>query len=63
VAEVEQLAGPGRPPYDVPGGLPDDTAPQGLGTVDAWTWVRLVAGAAAVLLASGGALLVVRANR
>ncbi len=50
-------------PYDVPGGLPDDTAPQGLAAVDGWVWLMLATGAAATVLVAVGGLLVVRANR
>jgi hypothetical protein len=63
VDEVERVAGSGRPPYDVPGGLPDDTAPQGLAAVDGWVWLMLATGAAATVLVAIGGLLVVRANR
>lgn len=63
VAEVEAVTGPGRPPYDVPGGLPDDSGEHGLGTLGPWAWT-LVAGSAAVLLLLGCVgVLVVRANR
>lgn len=61
--EVERVAGSGRPPYDVPGGLPDDTAAQGLGAVDGWGVVLLATGAAAAVLVAIGGVLVVRANR
>lgn len=63
LAEVEQVAGDGRPPYDVPGGLPDDTAEHGLGSVSGWVWLLLGTGAALVLLLGIGGVAVARANR
>ena len=63
LAEVERVAGDGRPPYDVPGGLPDDTAHHGLGTVSGWVWLMLGTGVVAVLLFATGGLAAVRANR
>jgi hypothetical protein len=63
VADVEAVTGPGRPPYDVPGGLPDDSGEHGLGTLGPRAWT-LVAGSAAVLLLLGCVgVLVVRADR
>lgn len=63
VAEVEAVTGPGRPPYDVPGGLPDDSGEHGLGALGPGAWT-LVAGSAAVLLLLGCVgVLVVRADR
>jgi hypothetical protein len=45
IAEVELLTGAGRPPYDVPGGLPDDTASMGVfADVDRWQVVMVGAG-------------------
>lgn len=63
VAEVERVAGDGRPPYDVPGGLPDDTAPQGIRLPG--RGVLAVAGAGLVLVAFAvtAVLGVRRANR
>jgi hypothetical protein len=63
VAEVERVAGDGRPPYDVPGGLPDDTAEHGLGTVAGWVWLLLGTGAVAVLVLGIAGVAVVRGNR
>lgn len=63
LAALVAAFGSGRPPYDVPGGLPDDTAPQGLAAVDGWVWLMLATGAAATVLVAIGGLLVVRANR
>lgn len=62
LAEVARVAGDGRPPYDVPGGLPDDTAHHGLGTVSGWVWLLVGTGAVAVLLLLTAGVAVVRAN-
>jgi hypothetical protein len=53
----------GRPPYDVPGGLPDDSGEHGLGTLDRWAWTLIGAVAASLLLLAGAAVLVARSNR
>lgn len=63
IAEVELLTGEGRPPYDVPGGLPDDTAPMGvLADVGRWQVLMLGAGAAVLALAGVAVAVVRKAN-
>lgn len=60
VAEVELRTGAGRPPYDLPGGLRDDTAPMGV-VADVGRRQLLVGGAAtAFLILAAGAVLVIR---
>ena len=58
IAEVELLTGAGRPPYDVPGGLPDDTAPMGV-FADVDRWQVLMVGAGLVFLVLAGIAVVV----
>jgi hypothetical protein len=62
VAEIEDLTGAGRPPYDVPGGLPDDSGEHGLGALGPWTWTLVGAAGAGLLLLGGAAALVARAR-
>lgn len=63
VAEVERVAGDGRPPYDVPGGLPDDTAPQGIRPPGGWSLAVAGAGSVLVAFAMTAVAGVRRANR
>lgn len=63
VAEVEAVTGDARPPYDVPGGLPDDSGEQGLGALDVRAWTLIAAAGSGVLLLACVAALIVAANR
>jgi hypothetical protein len=63
VAEVEDLTGAGRPPYDVPGGLPDDSGAHGIGTLGRRAWMLVGASGAGLLLLVAAVVLVARANR
>ncbi|MGN6575700.1 MAG: hypothetical protein ACTHKG_08435, partial [Nocardioides sp.] len=63
VAEVEDLTGAGRPPYDVPGGLADDSGEHGLGTLGPWEWTLVGTAGAGLLLLAGAAVLIARARR